>query len=178
MAGFKSERPGAGEYHAFYSGYVSLVPEGGVAETLGRQAGEVAALFGGFAEGRAGVGYAPGKWSVKELVGHVADSERVFGYRLLAIARGEARSLPDMDENAYVRHADFNARTLRSLAAEFGHVRAATLDLVGGLGPAAWARRGLVNDNVMSVRALAYIIAGHAAHHARVLSERYTGAAG
>jgi hypothetical protein len=173
MTDFKSERPGRDEYHAFYEGYVSLVPEGDVSATLERQAGETAALLGGVSEERAGRGYAPGKWSVKELVGHVSDAERVFSYRLLAIARGETRSLHDMDQETYVRSANFNARTLRSLVAELGHVRAATLDLLGGLDAEAWARRGVVNENVMSVRALAHIIAGHEAHHLKVLRERY-----
>lgn len=173
MTDFKSERPGRDEYHAFYEGYVSLVPEGDVSATLERQAGETLSLLGAVSEERAGRGYAPGKWSVKELVGHVVDAERVFAYRLLAIARGESRSLHDMDQEVYVRSANFNARTLRSIVTEFEHVRAATLDLVGGLDAAGWERRGLVNENVMSVRALAHIVAGHAAHHLKVLRERY-----
>lgn len=173
MTDFKSERPSPGEYPSYFEGYVSLVPEGDVVETLSRQIEETVSLLGGVSEESAGESYEPGKWSVKELVGHVIDAERVFAYRVLAIARGDDQPLPGMDQEVYVRHADFNGRTLESLVAEFGRARASTLDLLRHLDEAAWARRGVANGNESSVRALAHVMAGHEAHHVRVLRERY-----
>ena len=173
MSDTESVRPAADEYNPYYESYVSLVPRGDVVETLRRQIGETVALLKGVSEERAGESYAPGKWSVKELVGHVADAERIFSYRALAIARGDTQPLPGMDQEVYARGANFNARTLQSVVAELEHVRAATLDLVGNLDAEAWARRGVANENEVSVRALAYMIAGHEAHHMKVLRERY-----
>lgn len=168
-----SARPGPDEYFAYYEGYVSLVPEGHVVETLERQAGETLALLRSLPEERGGHRYGPGKWSVKQLVGHVIDAERVFSFRALAIARGERRPLPDMDQDAYMAGADFDARTLADLAEEFEAVRRSTLQLFRRLPHDAWQRRGIASDNEVSVRALAYITAGHEAHHVRILRERY-----
>ena len=178
MTDFKSVRPEAAEYPESFEGYVSLVPEGDLIETLRHQLGETLALLSRFTEERAGEGYAPGKWSVKELTGHVSDGERVFAYRALSIARGDTQSLPGMDQDVYVAHANFNARTLADLMEEFKHVRASTLDLLGHLDEEAWQRHGVANENPVTVRALAHIIAGHEAHHAGVLRERYLTALG
>lgn len=166
-------RPGADEYAPFYAGYVSLVPGGPVVETLERQAAETLALLRSLPEGRGTHRYAPGKWSVRQLIGHVTDTERVFAYRALAVARGERRPLPDMDQDEYMAGADFDARTLADLADEFGAVRRSTVLLFRHLPAGAWGRRGTASDNEVTVRALAYITAGHAAHHLRILRERY-----
>ncbi|HEX5709364.1 MAG TPA: DinB family protein [Pyrinomonadaceae bacterium] len=168
-------RPGEDEYPAYFKGYVSRVPEGDVLETLRRQSAETLDALRGVSEERAAESYEPGKWTIKELVGHVIDSERVFAYRALAIARGDTASLPSMDQDLYVANADFNSRTLPSLVDELERVRATTLDLLSNLDARAWARRGTANESVMSVRALAHIIAGHEAHHASILRERYLG---
>lgn len=173
MSAFTSVRPETNEYPSYFEGYVSLVPAGDVVELLSRQIADTRALLGGVPEGRANDAYEPGKWSVKELVGHVIDSERVFAYRALCIARGDRAPLPGMDQDEYARHANFGARLLADLADEFGHVRAATLCLLRHLDEAAWLRRGVANANEMSVRALAHIIAGHEAHHVNVLRTRY-----
>ena len=165
-------RPGASEYAPYYEKYVSMI-EGDVLETLERQGAETAALLGGVSEDAAASRYEPGKWSVKELVGHMIDGERIFAYRALRFARGDRTPLEGFDQDPYVAAANSDARTLRSLAEEFGHVRAATLALLRSLDPEAWARRGTASDAEVSVRALAYIIAGHEAHHVRVLRERY-----
>jgi uncharacterized damage-inducible protein DinB len=178
MNNFKTVRPETAEYPEYFEGYVSLVPEGDVIETLRRQFAETLTLLSGITEERASAGYAPGKWSVKELLGHVSDAERVFAYRALCIARGDTQSLPGMDQDVYVAHANFNARTLADLTEEFKHVRASTIDLLSHLDEAAWQRRGVANEKSMSVRALAHIIAGHEAHHAGVLRERYLPALG
>jgi hypothetical protein len=117
--------------------------------------------------------YAAGKWSVKEVLGHLTDAERIFAYRLMRIARRDATPLPGFDENAYVPAGEFDARPLDSLVGEFGALRLSTIELVEGLPSDAWARRGQASGASITARALAYIIVGHVAHHARVLRERY-----
>ncbi|HEX8335471.1 MAG TPA: DinB family protein [Pyrinomonadaceae bacterium] len=166
-------RPESHEYAPYYEKYVSLVPDADPVETLRRQGAETLALLRSLPEGRGGHRYEPGKWSVKQLVGHVNDAERIFSYRALAIARGDRAPLPGMDQEEYMAGADFDARTLSDLAEEFEAVRNATLQLLRHLPPGAWARRGTASDNEVTVRALAYIIAGHESHHVRVLRERY-----
>jgi hypothetical protein len=144
-----------------------------VAGTLERQHAETQTLLGGLSEEQGASRYEPGKWSVKELVGHLIDTERILSYRLLRIARGDRTPIEGFDQDPYVANSNAGARTLRSLASEFGHVRAATLALVRGLDDAAWSRRGTANENEVTVRALAHIIAGHELHHIRILRERY-----
>lgn len=169
--GFVS-RPEASEYAPSYANYISLI-EGDVMEALRRQLEEIRELPRDFTEERAGTGYEAGKWSVKELIGHLVDSERVFAYRALCFARGDRTPLPGFEQDDYVRAANFNRRTLDDLAAEFAAVREATLRLFESFDEECWARRGSANQSEASVRALAYMIAGHAAHHFRILRERY-----
>jgi|SRR5438270_5483362 len=166
-------RPEANEYASYYEKYISLVPDADVVETLARQNEEVLALLGGIPEERAGFRYEAGKWSIKEVVGHVIDAERVFAYRATAIARGDRQPLPGMDQEEYMAGSDFDARTLADLAEEFSHLRRAGVLMLRGLPAGAWSRRGVASDNEVTVRALAYIIAGHAAHHVQVLRTRY-----
>ena len=166
-------RPEPNEYASYYEKYVSLVPDADLVETLERQGAETLALLRGLDEEQGAHRYEAGKWSVKQLVGHVNDAERIFSYRALAIGRGDRQPLPGMDQEEYMAGVDFDARTLASLADEFESVRAATLQLLRHLSPEAWARRGTASDNEVTVRALAYIIAGHEAHHVRILRERY-----
>jgi hypothetical protein len=169
--------PDSGEYAPYYEKYVALVAGGDVVEGLERQGAETLALLRSLPEERGSHRYGPGKWSLKQLVGHVLDTERIFTYRALAIARGERQPLPGMDQEEYMAGADFDARTLSSLADEFEAVRGATLHLFRHLSPEAWGRRGTASDNEVTVRALAYITAGHEAHHVRILRERYLQAA-
>ncbi len=166
-------RPEPGEYAAYYEKYVSLVPDGDLVDTLERQGAETLALLRGLSEEQGAHRYEPGKWSVKQLVGHVSDGERLFSYRALAFARGDGQPLPGMEQDEWMAGADFDARTLADLTEEFGAVRRATLHLLRPLSPEAWARRGTASDNEVTVRALAYIIAGHEAHHVGILKERY-----
>ena len=173
-----AKRPGADEYAPYYERYVSLVPEGDVVRTLGRQLDETLALLGTVPEGRGGERYEPGKWSLKEVVGHIIDTERVFAYRALTIARGDTSPLPGMDQDVFMSGANFAAYTLGELAEEFAHVRRASVSLIGHLDEAAWGRRGTASDNEVSVRALAHILAGHAAHHLNIIRTRYLGAEG
>ncbi len=166
-------RPASDEYAPYYEKYVSLVPDADLVETLERQGAETLALLRGLTEEQGAHRYAPDKWSVKQLVGHVSDGERLFAYRALAIGRGDRAPLPGMDQDVWMAGVDFDARTLASLADEFAAVRAATLHLLRHLSPEAWSRRGTASENEVTVRALAYIIAGHEAHHLRILRERY-----
>lgn len=166
-------RPEENEYAPYYGKYVSLVPDADVVETLERQIEDTLALLGGVGEERAAHRYEPGKWSIKEVVGHLIDAERIFAYRALAIARGEQKPLPGMDQDEYMAGANFDARTLADLAEEFAHVRRANVLMLRGLSADAWSRRGVASDNEVTVRAIAYIIAGHEAHHVRILRTRY-----
>jgi uncharacterized damage-inducible protein DinB len=165
--------PAEGEFNPYYQKYIDRVPPGDVLDTLEAQLAETVALLDRFGEARGGHRYAPGKWSVKQVVGHLADAERIFVYRALCAARGERGELPGFDENAYVDEAGFDARTLNSLLGELTAVRRATLSLFRNLTEEQLARRVTANGNPVTPRALAWIAAGHERHHARLLEERY-----
>jgi len=166
-------RPAEGEFAPHYAPYVARVPEGDLAATLAAQPMMLDRLLGGLDEPRALFRYAEGKWSVKEVVGHLADVERIFACRLLRVSRGDATPLPGFDEDAYVAAAGFDRRPLRGLLDEFAALRAANLHLVRAVEPGAWTRAGTANGKPVSARALAWIMAGHVLHHAAVLEERY-----
>jgi hypothetical protein len=168
-------RPAATDYATYYAKYVELVPDGDVLDTLQAQIQETIALLGGM-DAAADYAYAPGKWTVKEVVGHMADTERIFVYRALRFARGDATPLPGFDENEFVRAANFGARTLADLGAELAAVRAATVHFFRRLDEAAWARRGTANGVEFAVGAFPWIVAGHELHHAAILRERYLSA--
>jgi hypothetical protein len=170
----RTGRPGPGEYADYASADIAAVPDDDAIEALARLAEQTTAFFRALA-GLAdrGLTYAPGKWTLKEVLGHLIDDERIFVYRLLCVARGEDGELPGFDENRYAAHGEFERRSLEGLVAEYEAVRAATLALLRGLPPAALARRGRVNGYACSVRGLAFHIAGHELHHHRVMRERY-----
>lgn len=167
------ERPQADEYAPFYAGYIARVPEGDVLELLARQAEDTQALMSPLDPERASYRYAPGKWSVTEVIGHLCDAERIFSYRALRFARGDQTPLPGFDEAAYVPQAGFERRGLPDVLAELRALRQSTLFLFRGLDDAAGLRRGIANGNPMSTRAAAYVIAGHERHHLEVLRTRY-----
>jgi hypothetical protein len=167
-------RPASGEYADFYGGYIARVADSANAiQDLVKQRERVSALLNPLSDAQAAFRYAPEKWSVREVVGHMADVERIFGYRLLRIARGDGTPLPGFDENAYVRLAGSDARALGDIVAEWVAVRNATIALVQGLPPAGWERLGTANGSPISARALFYIIAGHVEHHCEMLRTRY-----
>ncbi len=166
-------RPEPSEYLAYYETYISKVPQGNLLNVLEDQRRETQRLLGGLSAAKALLRYAPGKWSIKEVVGHLMDSERVFCYRALAFGRADENPLPGFDEKAWVPAGRFDARSLKDLAAEFDAVRRATIALLAGLDAEALARRGTANNNPITVRALAWIIAGHERHHIAILRERY-----
>ena len=166
-------RPDAGEFAPYYGRYVDLVPGGDIV-TLLRSGGEqLATVVAAIPESRGGYRYAEGKWSIREMLGHLSDAERIFSYRALRIARGDATPLASFDENEYARTACSDARTVADLAAELRAVREATVRLFASIPTEAWTRRGVASGKEVSVRALAYITAGHELHHLAILRERY-----
>ena len=166
-------RPKAGEYAPYYEKYISLVPGNDVFGVLEAQRLLMLQLFTAHTERDGNFRYAADKWSVKEVLGHVNDSERIFAYRALCIARGDQNSLPGFEQDDYVRTGGFGERTLAAIGEEFAHIRNATIALFRSLGKEAWQRRGTANKNEISVRALAFIVAGHELHHRLILEERY-----
>jgi hypothetical protein len=166
-------RPGAGEYAPYYEKYVSLISDDDILATLEEQPPELVTLLSSRKEADGDFRYAPGKWSVKEVLGHVIDTERIFSYRALRIARNETTPMEGFEQDDYVKYGPFAQCSLVALVEEFKSVRLATLSLFRGLDEAAWVRRGVANKNEVSVRAIAYIIAGHELHHKEILQEKY-----
>jgi len=166
-------RPANTEYAPYYGTYVSLVATDDILGALESQRLQTSQLLAPRTERDGNFRYAPSKWSVKEVVGHLSDAERIFSYRALRIARGDATPLPGFEQDDYIRGGNFADRTLADLSQEFSAVRAATLALFASLSDEAWGRRGAASNNEITVRALAYIIAGHELHHRRILVERY-----
>jgi hypothetical protein len=167
-------RPGADEYAPSFEDYVARIADDeDIVAVLSGQLDEVLAWFDRVPEPRGDYRYAPGKWSIKEVLGHLSDSERVFAYRALSIGRGDPTPLPGFDEQVYVPEQRAGERTLADLTAEWGHVRQATVALLRSLPAAGWHRRGIANNQPVSVRALAYVIAGHVRHHLETLQTRY-----
>lgn len=166
-------RPNPDEYAPYYAGYIALVTEDDVVLALEKQRETTRKLLNSLDEKRAAFRYAPEKWSIKELVGHVADAERVFAYRAMCIARGEKQSLPGFDEKDYVKGGAFDSVPLRELAASLTAARNASLSLFRTLPPGAWSARGMANGVEVTVRALAWMTLGHERHHLKVLKEKY-----
>src|SRR5205085_154662 len=147
----------------YYGKYISLVADGDILAALNQQLDETLSLLGSISESQANFRYAPDKWSIKELVGHVIDAERIFSYRALRFARNDQTPIEGFEQDDYIRNASFDDYTLNDLASEFAHVRRASLSLFKHLDEEAWQRRGTASESEVSVRALAYIIAGFAA---------------
>jgi len=166
-------RPEAAEYAPFYAGYVARVSEDDVLAALSKQQDEVRALARSLPLAKESFRYADGKWSVREVLGHLVDGERVFGYRAFCFSRGEQAAMPGFDENEYVAAASADRVPAAELADEFAAVRASNLAFLRRLSAAEAARVGTASGKPISVRALAYIMAGHPRHHLTVLRERY-----
>ena len=173
MAAHRSTRPAPDEFPTFYAGYVAHVPDGDVVEALIGSAEITAALLHDVSDDVAERAYAAGKWTLKEVLLHCADAERIFAYRALRIARGDETPLPGWDENAYAPQSGAAARSLHSILDEFESVREATVTLFQGLPEESWSRVGTANGRSISVRAIAWITAGHLLHHLQVIQERY-----
>jgi len=166
-------RPAASEYAPFYHGYVEAVPDGDIVELLRSGGRELVEAIGRISEDRGGFRYGPEKWSIREVLGHLIDAERIFSYRALRVGRGDRTPLASFDENAYVKTAGSDARTIADLVRELAAVREATVLLFESLPDEAWGEQGVASGKDVSLRALAYITAGHARHHLRILRERY-----
>jgi uncharacterized damage-inducible protein DinB len=167
-------RPLEGNFNPQAAEYVSLAPA--IEDAVGQlavQRDAVLQRFSGLTDQQAAFRYGADKWTVRQVLGHICDAERVFAYRLLRIGRGDETPLPGFDENAYVPAAEFESRKLTDLMEEWTAVRNATIALVGGLPPAAWTRRGTASGKPITTAALAYIILGHVEHHLKILAERY-----
>jgi hypothetical protein len=169
----KLARPESGEYAAYYEKYIALVPGDDATGALEAQRLQTMQLFAGRSERDGNFRYAPDKWTVKEVLGHLTDSERIFTYRALRIARSDETPLAGFEQDDYVRSGRFHERSLASLAEEFALVRGASIAFFSSLGKEAWLRRGTANQNEVTVRALAFIAAGHELHHRQILEERY-----
>jgi hypothetical protein len=168
-----SARPVADEYVAYYAQYVNRVPAGAIIDLLEEQLDQTRALLLPLTPAQAAFRPKPEDWSVVEVVGHIADTERVFAYRALSFARGDTTPLPGFDQDLFVATAGFDRRPLLDLLDEFAAVRHTSIALFRGLDEEAWLRRGAANNNPVSVRALAYIIAGHELHHVEDFRLRY-----
>ena len=166
-------RPAPGDYPPYAEQYISLVTGTDILDTLKTQLKQTTTLFSGRSERDGNFRYAPDKWTVKEVLGHVTDAERIFAYRALRIARGDQTPLEGFEQDDYVRGARFGERKLTDLVEEYADVRQASLALFSSLDEEAWLRRGVANNHPATVRALAFLTAGHELHHRNILNERY-----
>lgn len=166
-------RPNKDEYAEYYETYIRLVPDGNIVDTLSRQIEETLNLIGNIDEAKALFRYADGKWSIKEVIGHLVDSERMFAYRAMCFARDDSTPLPAFDQNEYVKNGNFDGRNLNELADEFRSLRQSNIALFGSFDDNTMAKWGTASGFRFTVRALVYIIAGHELHHRNILKERY-----
>ncbi len=166
-------KPETTEYAPYYGKYISLVADGDIVKTLENQIDATLQVLRGLSEEKGNHCYAPGKWSVKEVIGHLIDTERIFAYRALRIARNDKTPLPGFEQDDFVANADFDSARVADLADEFAAVRKANLSLFRRLSDEAWLRSGTASENGLSARAAAYIIAGHELYHLDILKTRY-----
>jgi hypothetical protein len=170
---FRSIRPAADEYLAYYGLYISRVPDGDIVETLRRQIPETVAFLRSIPASRLDYQYAPGKWTPRQIVGHLSDGERVFQYRAWRFSRADTTPVPGFEENLYVDNAPFQDVSMNDLIDEFEQLRNASVHMFRNMNEQAMSRRGSANGAEISVRALAWVMAGHETHHMQVLREKY-----
>jgi hypothetical protein len=169
----KNQRPGSDEYASFYQNYVDSIGEGDILVHLEKQNEEYISLLRGIPEDKENFAYAEGKWTIRQLAGHINDAERVFAYRAMAISRGDVNELPGFDENTYVEKGNYDNVPLVDILQEFLLMRKSNLLLYKTFTDSMWIRTGTANQSLVSVRALAFIMAGHVKHHMKILDERY-----
>lgn len=167
------KKPEAGEFAEYYGKYIAKVPGADVVETLESERLHMSRLFAGRSERDGNFRYAPDKWTIKELLGHVTDAERIFTYRALRIGRGDETPLASFEQDDYVKNGGFSSRTLAGLVEEFDTVRGASISLFRSFDDPAWRRRGVASQKPVTVRALGFITAGHQIHHRMILEESY-----
>ncbi|MCR8635112.1 DinB family protein [Paenibacillus radicis (ex Xue et al. 2023)] len=167
------QRPDPAEHDPYYERYIQLVPSDDLLAQLRKQLTDTLELLQSTSEMKASYRYAPGKWSLREVVGHMADTERIMSYRLLRVSRGDATPIAGFDEDAYAKAANYEAYPMHSILDEFSIVRKSTLFLLERITPEAWGYWGTSNNSKITARALGYIIAGHELHHRSVIQARY-----
>lgn len=168
-----STRPAAGDFLPYFGMYIDLVPDGDVIESMTNQLADTLSLIRSLDESDGDKRYAPDKWSIREVLGHVIDTERIFVYRALRFARADTTPVAGFDENSYAQNAPYANVSLADLADELEHVRHATIRFFSNLDAEAMSRRGPANGNEISVRALEWIVPGHAMHHVKIVRTRY-----
>jgi len=168
-----NQRPLSDEYAKYYEYYIKLVPDGSIIEILENQRKSLNNFFLSIKKEKENFRYSAEKWSVKELIGHVLDSERIFAYRALRISRNDTQPLLGFDENEFAAQSNYKNMSLQSIVDEFDLLRASNILLFKSFSDEMWLRIGTANNNEVSVRAIAYILAGHAQQHANILKERY-----
>lgn len=168
-----NQRPDPSEYAPYFGRYISLVPDGAIVEILQHQTDEYAAIYRVISETKAAHRYAPDKWSIKQVLGHLCDAERMFAFRGLAASRAEKKMLPGFEQDDYVAAGSFDDRSWTDLVDEFASVRAASIALYRGMSDEMLTRRGHANNAEVSARACGFMIAGHERHHMNLLKERY-----
>jgi len=166
-------RPTVTEYAQYYETYVGHVSENDILAVLRSELDDLDVLLDRVPPDQETYAYAEGKWTIRQVIGHLIDGERVFGYRALCIARGEKQNLPGFEQDDYLQTSPYNHIALEDLLSEMRLVRLSNLAMFRSLDEEAWSRVGLANNNEVSVRALAYIMAGHTRHHMKVLKQRY-----
>jgi uncharacterized damage-inducible protein DinB len=166
-------RPQPSEYAPHFAKYISSVPDGDLLALLQSGVGDWNSLLGNLSEAQSEFRYEPAKWSIKEVVGHVSDTERIFAYRTLRIARGDQTPLPSFEQDDYVKEGNFSALTLANLLEEFAAVRQSSISLLRSFPRQAWTRRGNASQKEITVSALAFIISGHERYHRSILEQRY-----
>jgi DinB superfamily len=167
------KRPELSEHAEFYTGYIAKVPGTDLLRVLETERLQMLQLFAGRTERDGSFRYAPGKWTVKETLGHITDAERIFTYRALRIGRGDTTPLASFEQNDFVKNGGFAARPLTDLVEEFNAVRHASVALFRSFGEDVWSKRGVASQKEVTVRALGFITAGHQIHHRMILEERY-----
>ncbi len=173
MAPSTAVKPAPTEYAEYYGRYISLLPDTDIVGALEEEGAKTVAILRGLSEEQGNYAYAEGKWNIKQLLNHMNDGERVFAYRALVFARGDATELPGFEQDDYVANDNTANLTLVALIDEFETIRRSTVLLFRHLGDEAWTRQGIASENPVSVRAIAYIIAGHERHHVGILKEKY-----
>jgi uncharacterized membrane protein YgaE (UPF0421/DUF939 family) len=167
------QRPNKDEYAAYYHTYVEKVPDGDIIKILKKQNDQIKKLLKNISKKRSLFRYAPDKWSVREVLGHMIDTERIFAYRALRFARNDVNDLPGFDENEYARQSNYNDIKLKELIEEFIAIRKSNIIMLKNFSDEVELRKGTANGNSFTVRAMAYIMAGHVNHHLNIIKERY-----
>ena len=167
------QKPNVTEYAPYYQRYIDLITTDDIFSFFKQQTEEIIALFTNLSEDQASFRYAEGKWAIKEVLAHIVDSERIFGYRVLAISRGEKNPLPGFAENEYVKNGKYENRSLKSLLAEYSHLSSADLELFKSLDEEMLSQKGIASGKEVTARAILFVTIGHENHHLEIIKTRY-----